>query len=442
LSAFLRNGKDGQHESESVLRYRIRGGWRSIAIRSRWHRSPDGGRRAVLFCRDVTDRENALYALRRSDERHQRLIEATHDLIAEVDAEGRVVFVSPSSREVLGLEPEAMVGTTPFSLLHPDDVENLTDMFLGRLSSDREAGTGAVFRVRHADGAWRWLEGRGINFETAEGETHLVAVARDVSERVEAARAQEQLVQRVEQARRFESLGMLATGVAHDFNNLLTPILGTAALALMDLPTDSPVRSRLERIQRASSEAAALTNQLLEYAGMGALDVERVDLPHLLAGLEEPLRGTIGRRAGLSIEHAGDPPLVDADAAQLGQLVLHLASNAVDAVDPGRSEPGSVVLRTGRGTLDEEALVRLSVGEECRPGAYAWLEVEDDGVGMDDSTRARIFDPFFTTKVTGRGLGLSVVLGVVRKHRGAIEFETEKGRGTRIRIWIPEAASA
>ena len=251
-------------------------------------------------------------------------------------------------------------------------------------------------------------------------------------------------MQRVEQARRFESLGMLATGVAHDFNNLLTPILGTAALALMDLPADSPVRPRLERIQRASSEAAAITNQLLEYAGMGALDVERVDLPHLLESLEEPLRGTVGRRAALSIEHAADPPPVKADAAQLGQLVLHLASNAIDAIgaiEEPRLEAGSVVLRTGRGTLDEEALARLSVGEECRPGCYAWLEVEDNGAGIDDSTRAHIFDPFFTTKVTGRGLGLSVVLGVVRRHRGAVEFETEQGRGTRIRIWIPEAAT-
>jgi two-component system cell cycle sensor histidine kinase/response regulator CckA len=147
----------------------------------------------------------------------------------------------------------------------------------------------------------------------------------------------------------------------------------------------------------------------------------------------------------LSIEHAGDPPMVDADEAQLGQLVLHLASNAVDAIDardPGGGDVGSVVLRTGRGTLDEEALERLSVGEECRPGSYAWLEIEDDGVGMDDSTRARIFDPFFTTKVTGRGLGLSVVLGVVRKHRGTVELETQEDRGTRMRIWIPEKANS
>jgi PAS domain S-box-containing protein len=439
LIAYLGDGLSRVSKTEHLYRVRVDGKWRSIAIRGRSTRGPDGRLSAVIFGRDVTDREEAVKALRDSEARHRLLIEATHDLVAEVDAEGRVVFVSPSCEKVLGLRPEEMIGTTPFSLLHPDDVEHLAELFIGRVHASHAPRSGRTFRIRHRDGSWRWLEGTGINFETAEGATHVVAVTRDVTERIEAERAQERLMQRVAQARRFESLGMLATGMAHDFNNLLTPILGAAGLALMDLPADSPARPRLERIQRTSSEAAALTNQLLEYAGMGGFDAERVNMPTVIAGVEDPLRGAVGRRAALCIEHESEQPLIEADATQLGQLVLHVVSNAVDAIEEAGGDSGSVVLRTGSGLLDDATLARVPIGEDCDPGPYAWLEVEDDGAGMDDATRARIFDPFFTTKLSGRGLGLSVVQGVVRKHRGAIELDSEKGRGTRMRIWFPTA---
>ncbi|MGI9592838.1 MAG: PAS domain S-box protein, partial [Myxococcota bacterium] len=385
-------------ETERVHRLQVRGVWRSLACRSRSLRDPDGGVSAVIIARDVTDREAALDQLRQSEERYRRVIDATHELVTELDAEGRVVFISPSCLELLGVPAEEMVGTTPFSLLHPEDVEHLAELFLGRLESEEAAGDGAVFRTRHRDGSWRWLEGTGINFETAEGEPRVVAVARDVTARIEAESAQRRLLRRVEQARRFESLGMLATGVAHDFNNLLTPILGAAGLALMDLPADSPIRARLERIQRASSEAAALTNQLLEYAGMGGLDATPVELPAVIASVEEPLRAAVGEKAELRVERAADAPRIEADATQLGQLVSQLVDNAVDAIEAAGRSRGSVTLRTGAGALDAEAVARLAPGDDCQPGRYAWLEVEDDGDGMDETTRARAFDPFFTTK--------------------------------------------
>ena len=441
LSRTMANLMREPTETERVHRLQVRGEWRSLACRSRSLRDAEGGVSAVIIARDVTDREAALDRLRQSEERYRLVIEATHELVVELDAEGRVIFISPSSLELLGVPADEMVGTTPFSLLHPDDVEQLAELFLGRLESREAAGSGTVFRARHRNGTWRWLEGTGINFETAEGEPRVVAVARDVTARVESEIAQRRLLRRVEQARRFESLGMLATGVAHDFNNLLTPILGAASLALMDLPGDSPVRARLERIQRASSEAAALTNQLLEYAGMGGLDTSPVELPAVIAEVEEPLRAAVGEKVELRIEHAADAPRVEADASQLGQLVSQLVDNAVDAIEAAGRTRGSILLRTGSGALDAEAVARLSPGDDCKPGWYAWLEVEDDGDGMDETTRARAFDPFFTTKITGRGLGLSVVLGLVRKHKGALEFETAKGHGTRIRIWLPAASS-
>jgi nitrogen-specific signal transduction histidine kinase/CheY-like chemotaxis protein len=265
---------------------------------------------------------------------------------------------------------------------------------------------------------------------------------RDFTDQVRAEEEHRKLEERVQQGQKLESLGMLAAGVAHDFNNLLTPILGDASLALMDLPADSPVRQRIERIQRAAHQAAGLTNQLLDYAGIGALDTEAVDLSKLVKETGELLRSAVSRRSVLVYDLAPDLPAVRGDPRLLSQVFVNLLTNASEAVE-GASEGGRrIVVRTGGVQLDQRRLSKLVLGEDLPEGPYAYFEVHDEGAGMDPETRARIFDPFFTTKFTGRGLGLAAVLGIVRKHRGAIEIETEPDRGTRVRVLCPEGGDA
>ena len=283
--AFFEFFQASREESDNIMRYRYRpagGAWRWLESRARLMRTPDDEIHWVVFTRDVSDREEALRRLQVSEERYRVLSETTLDLVAELDSEGKLVFMSTTAEEVLGYLPEELIGTTPFGLVHADDIEKLAELFLNRLTSSHRPRHQQVFRIHHRDGTLRWLQGGGVNFTASDGETHVVAVMRDVTERLREADERRRLEERVQQAQKLESLAMMASGVAHDFNNLLTPILGDASLALMDLPADSLVRDHLEKIQRAAHRAATLTNQLLDYAGIGSIDTEPLDLSRLV----------------------------------------------------------------------------------------------------------------------------------------------------------------
>src|SRR5215470_13835432 len=309
-------------------------------------------RRSEARLRGLADRATSLVeALRDSQQRYQVLFDSTHDFVAELDAEGRVLFVSPSCKAILGYEPRDLVGTTPFALLHADDVERLADSFLRRVAAAGPAGPGSVFRARGRDGAWRWLQGHGAAYATSDGRRRLVCVCRDVTWQVRAEEERRQLDAWIHETRRFESLGVLTGGIAHDFNNLLTPILGEASLVLLDLPEDSPLRARLERIRAAAQRGAALTAEMVHYAGGSAYEVRRVHLAQLLAETRALLESAAGR-ARLRLEVAGALPPVEGDPARLARVVRNLVENAGEA-----SEEGSpVVVRAEAVALDRAAL--------------------------------------------------------------------------------------
>jgi PAS domain S-box-containing protein len=377
-------------------------------------------------------------ALRRAEARYRALFESTHDFVAELDAEGRVLFVSPACERILGFRPEEMVGTTPFSLLHAHDVERLAESFLRRVETGRPAGSGSLFRVRHRDGAWHWLQGGGMSYRNSTGESRVVCVCRDVTPEILAVEERRRLEEWTQQTRKLESLGALAGGIAHDFNNLLTPILGEASLALLDLPEASPLRPRLERIRAAAQRAAVLTAEMLHYAGTGMLELRPVDLSDLADRMPQLFEGATLGRAQLRLEVERDLPPVWGDPGRLAQVVRNLLANAGEASPEG----GTIALRMSASDLDRAALSRCFLGQPLAEGRYVRVEVEDAGPGMDAETRDRLFDPFFSTKFTGRGLGLAAVLGIVRSHEGAIEVQSAPGRGTRVAVWLPTSDPA
>jgi two-component system cell cycle sensor histidine kinase/response regulator CckA len=390
----------------------------------------------LVISRDVTERVRTQTLLRESEERYRVLAETTHDLVIELDSEGQIVYVSPTSVASLGYSPAELRGTLPFALIHPDDVERLAAAFLERAHSNEPRHGGTLFRIRHRDGSWRWFEGGGVNYRTARGDTRVVAVVRDVTEQRRADDERHRLEEWIRQAQKLESLGLMAGGIAHDFNNLLTPILGEASLALMDLPPDSPARGRLERIQKTAQRAATLTHQLLDYAGRGALSTEPLDLSRLVGELDELLATTVARKAELAHRLPPGLPPIEGDGTQISQVVMNLITNAAEAIG---AAGGRIDVSTGSLRLSRSELDALLLAEGLAEGCYVYVEVTDTGVGMSAETRARIFDPFFTTKFTGRGLGLAAVLGIVRTHRGAIEIESEPGRGTRFRVLFPSS---
>jgi two-component system cell cycle sensor histidine kinase/response regulator CckA len=360
---------------------------------------------------------------------------ASRDLVTETNSKGRFVYVNAAALEVTGRPPEAMVGTSAVSHLHPDDVAE----YLATLRRGREGGDVVhvpAHRIRHENGSWVWVEATGVRYRTPDGEKRIIGVARDVGARIRAEHEHQELERRLRQIQKLEGLGVMAGGIAHDFNNLLTPILGDASLALLDLPEESPQRPALLRIQQAAHRAAALTNQMLTYAGKQEVTIEPLDLSQAVAELAPLLESAASSAVPVRLELEPDIPAVSADRTQLGQIVMNLALNAAEAMgDSG--DP--ITVRTGVVHADRRRLDRSELGGELPEGTYGLLEVSDSGTGMSPEMLSRIFDPFFTTKFTGRGLGLATVLGIVRRHRGTIEIQTGPDEGTRFRVLLPQA---
>jgi len=246
----------------------------------------------------------------------------------------------------------------------------------------------------------------------------------------------ERYQEQVRQAQKLESLGVLAGGIAHDFNNILTGILGNASLAAELLPPDNAARPLIDDVVASSERAAALTNQMLAYAGKGQFVIRPADLSTIVRKLGDFFRASIPRNAVLELDLAPDLPLIEADASQIEQIVMNLAMNAAEAIPEDR--PGRVRVTTARREL-REPLTPVFHGAPPPPGTYAALQVSDDGTGMDEKTLAKIFDPFFTTKFLGRGLGLAAVQGIVRRHSGAMAVESVPGQGTTFTIFFPAA---
>ena len=251
-------------------------------------------------------------------------------------------------------------------------------------------------------------------------------IIEDVTER-------KRLESQLQQAQKMEAIGTLAGGIAHDFNNLLMAIQGNASLILYDMDSDNPHYQSLENIENSVKSGAKLTKQLLGYARKGKYQVKPISLNQLV----EETANTLGRtRKDITIHYelSEDLKSILADQGQIEQVLLNLFVNAADAMAAG----GELFLNT------------INVNDECiksnlynpKPGKYVQLKVTDTGIGMDKKTQERIFEPFFTTKQMGRGtgLGLASVFGIIKGHGGYINVESEVGRGTTFKIYLPASS--
>ena len=211
-------------------------------------------------------------------------------------------------------------------------------------------------------------------------------------------------------------------------------MLGNMDLALASLPPGSPAADRIGQAVIAGNLAAGLTNRMLAYSGRGSFVVEEIDLSELVEENAAMLKAAIAKSATFIQQLRRDLPPLIADAAQVQQIVMNLITNASEALGDGA---GTITLSTGVRECDTAYLLRSCLEEKPAPGTYLWLEVADTGCGMNAATTQKLFDPFFTTKFTGRGLGMSAVLGIVRGHRGAILVDSAPERGTTIRVLFP-----
>ncbi len=229
------------------------------------------------------------------------------------------------------------------------------------------------------------------------------------------------------------SLGALTGGIAHDFNNLLSVILGNTCLAEKHISSPEQLAIYLSRIEQASMNAASLCKQMLTYAGQGNATFEVICLSSTVLEMTKLLQVSLFKHVRITYELPEDIPKVKVDVSQIQQVIMNLITNANEAMQD--NVQGMISVRVGLMTVDDS--MSFLVGEVANEGEYVYLEVQDEGCGMDEPTQARIFEPFFTTKFTGHGLGMSTILSIVRGHHGLIQLDSESGKGSIFRIAFP-----
>ena len=291
--------------------------------------------------------------------------------------------------------------------------------------------------IRNADGQNRWVSANAAPIRKPDGTiTAGIVIFQEITERKRAEQEKERLQTQLIQAQKMESVGRLAGGVAHDFNNMLQCILGNTALALEDVPSESPLRASLEEIEKAARRSAGLTRQLLAFARKQTIAPKVLDLNDSLAGMLKMLRALIGEDIELAWRPGAGLWPVNVDPSQIDQILANLCVNARDAIEG----VGAVTIETANAAFDEaDAASHL----ERAPGDYVMLAVSDTGQGMDAATRAHLFEPFFTTKPLGKGtgLGLAMVFGIVKQNHGFVSVQSEPGQGAVFKVYLPRAKS-
>jgi signal transduction histidine kinase/ActR/RegA family two-component response regulator len=265
-----------------------------------------------------------------------------------------------------------------------------------------------------------------------DGRVQVTAIIRDITERKRSQEALQQRDEQLRQSQKMEAIGRLAGGVAHDFNNLLTAITGFGTLVRDGLKPDDPVRSDIEEVLGAAKRAGALTRQLLAFGRRQIVTPQVVSLDQIVTDLEKMLRRLIGEHIALSLTSSPRLGLVRADPGQIEQVLINLCVNARDAM----SEGGEIRIE-----LENVEIAAGDVGDRpgLQPGSYVRLAVVDTGSGIAPDVLKHIFEPFFTTKRAGKGtgLGLATVYGIVKQNNGVIEVQSEIGRGTTFRVFLP-----
>ena len=391
---------------------------------------------SVGIALDVTERKAAEEDRRRSEVRKAAMLDTALDAVVSIDHEGRVTEFNAAAERMFGHARSLALGRDLAELLVPP---SLREAHRRGFAHHVASGETRVLGRRIELSALR-SDGTEIPVELAvtriplDGPPMFTAYVRDLTERKRTEEALRQSEEQRRQAQKLEAIGTLAGGVAHDFNNLLTGILGHAQL-LRSAASPERIQRSAEVIETAARRGAALTQQLLGFARKGKNQDVPVDLDATIAEVIGLLTRTVDKRIRMTTRGATGRAVVAGDPDQLQQVVLNLAVNARDAMPAG----GEMAFGTDASTFGAGDFRKPP---EIPPGRYVVLSITDTGSGIPDEIRPRIFEPFFTTKGQGKGtgMGLAMVYGIVKNHGGWVAVESAVGRGTTVRIHLPEAA--
>jgi PAS domain S-box-containing protein len=426
---------------------------RTVGTIGRWYEGRafplEGDRFAVLFL-EVTERRAAEERLRASEEEFRTLAQAMPNQVWTATPEGMLNWFSDKVYSYTGATIEGLEGDHWAAVLHPEDAQNAAERWAASLASGTIYQT--EFRIRDADGAYRWHLVRVVPLLSDTGQTmRWVGTNTDIHDQKAVAQSfadlNATLEQQVEartaeivemgdalrQSQKMEAVGQLTGGLAHDFNNLLAGMLGNLELLQMRV-----ARGRIDDLDRfinaaqgAGRRAASLTQRLLAFSRRQTLDPRPTDVNRLIAELQELLHRTVGATVDIEVVQAAGLWTTEIDAPQLENAIINLCVNGRDAMPEG----GRLTIETANKWMDD----RAGRERDLAPGQYISICVTDSGTGMAAEAIQRAFEPFYTTKPLGQGtgLGLSMIYGFARQSGGQVRIYSEVGQGTTVCIYLP-----
>jgi two-component system CheB/CheR fusion protein len=379
---------------------------------------------------EIQERLKAEGLLIKARDHYLNILAEAPALIWRADTSARCDWFNTTWLAFTGRSMEQEYGDGWVEGVHPDDLERCVSVWQAAFSEQRAFEM--EYRLRRHDGDYRWLLDIGRPMKALDGSfAGYIGYCFDMTERIRVNEEKMVLEQQLQQSQKLESLGVLAGGIAHDFNNILAIIMGYCSLIQMNHTT---AEINIVKIEKAADRAAGLCRQMLTYAGQTSFSSTLINVTELVDEMIKMLKSTISQNVVIHQSLVADIPAITGDASQIRQIVMNLVINAAEAIG---EEQGVIRVSLSGTEIIAVPSEKDYLGKDIQPGRYLRLEIIDSGCGMDSETRRRIFEPFYTTKFTGRGLGMSAVLGIITAHKGALQLTSQPGQGTTFKIYLP-----
>ena len=383
--------------------------------------------RALLHVEDIL--EERTRELLSSEARYRFIYDNSPVMMHSIDQEGRFCDVNWKWLIEMGHERDCVIGRDAYFMvapesLNPSDPGN-TPVF------GHQSVTDFPCRFRKKDGSIIDVLVSSETVKNLLGKKISICVVRDVTRQKQ---MENERLNLESQIQKFEGLNLMAGSIAHNFNNLLMGIMGNLEMAAISLDPDAPIMHNITAASQAADRASELSSMMLTYAGRGQITAQTINLAKLVEGMIGVLEVSITDKADIEFVGRDQPVFIKGDYAQVNQAILNVVSNAAESFGDCL---GRITVCIGTTYCSRNDFQPPFRDEGLPEGEYAYLEISDTGCGMAPDTHTRAFDPFFTTKFTGRGLGLSAVLGIVKAHHGAVSIQSRVGKGTSVKILFP-----
>jgi PAS domain S-box-containing protein len=401
----------------------------------------DGESYMILLFEDISEHKASIQKVRNS-EKKLKISEEKYKTLTEnlklgvfrssTGIEGKFLEVNQAMVEIFGfVNKEELLSISPEKLYKlPKD----RGKFIRELTKSGFYRAEEVFKKK--DGSYFDANTQAVAVKDNSGEIiYFDGIIEDITERKKEDKRKRKLDTRIRQAQKFESLNVMAGSIAHNFNNLLMVVIGSIEMILLKYSFDSLLKTELERAEKASRRAAELSNMMLTYVGKKRMSFERINLADLITDMFGIMEVSISKKAVLRFLPQQEQVNFKGDAVQIRQIIMNILRNAAESIGDGEKR-GVITLRTGKMYCSKN-FFKQPYDKDLKEGEYIFLEIIDNGSGMNNEVLSKAFDPFFTTKFTGRGLGLAAVLGIIRAHKGSVSILSQEGKGTLVRIFIP-----